>query len=156
MDFTVFKDLENYLSLAEHEERERTVVAYITLDNLQELTQYVRADYRSASVEAENLLKAWVESMNGIIKEYENDKYVAIFSKKELDKQILNDFDIRNRIMDLKIGDNSFPITMSMGIAAICPGCILGSGAHTREEFVEIDSLLPGLKVAFRLILHHF
>lgn len=117
--FTVFKDLENYLSLAEHEESERTVVAYITLDNLQELTQYVRADYRSASVEAENLLKAWIESMNGFIKEYENDKYVAIFSKKELDKQILNDFDIRNRIMDLKIGDNSFPITMSMGIAAI-------------------------------------
>jgi acetylornithine deacetylase/succinyl-diaminopimelate desuccinylase-like protein len=32
----------------------------------------------------------------------------------------------------------------------------MGAGAHTREEYVEIDSLLPGLKVAAELILHHF
>ena len=54
------------------------------------------------------------------------------------------------------VGSTDCNVPLSMGIAAICPGCILGSGAHTREEFVEIDSLLPGLKVAFRLILHHF
>ena len=45
---------------------------------------------------------------------------------------------------------------LSMGIPAICPGCVLGAGAHTREEYVEIDSLLPGLKVAAELILYHF
>ena len=45
---------------------------------------------------------------------------------------------------------------LSMGIPAICPGCVIGSGAHTREEYVEIDSLLPGLKMALQLILHHF
>lgn len=47
-------------------------------------------------------------------------------------------------------------IPLSMGIPAVCTGCILGQGAHTREEYVEIDSLLPGLKVAFELILHYF
>ena len=117
--FVVFKDVEEHLLLVEHEENERSVVAYIHLDNLQELSQYVRADYRSASTEAENLLKQWVKEMNGFIREYENDKYLAVFSKKELDNQVRNDFDIRNRIMDLKIGDNSFPITVSMGISAV-------------------------------------
>jgi c-di-AMP phosphodiesterase-like protein len=117
--FTVFKDTEDYLALAEREERESTVVAYILLDNLQELTQYVRADYRLASTEVENILKSWVAEMNGFIREYENDKYVAVFSKHELDKQMNRDFDIQNRIMSLQIGDNSFPITVSMGIAAI-------------------------------------
>lgn len=53
-------------------------------------------------------------------------------------------------------GSTDCNIPLSMGIPAICPGCVLGSGAHTREEYVEIDSLLPGLKVAFELILHHF
>ena len=53
-------------------------------------------------------------------------------------------------------GSTDCNVPLSMGIPAICPGCILGSGAHTREEYVEIDSLLPGLKVAFELILHHF
>lgn len=47
-------------------------------------------------------------------------------------------------------------IPLAAGIPAVCTGCILGSGAHTREEYVEIDSLLPGLKVAFELILHYF
>lgn len=53
-------------------------------------------------------------------------------------------------------GSTDCNVPLSMGISAICPGCVIGSGAHTREEYVEIDSLLPGLKVAFELILHHF
>ena len=117
--FTVFKDIEDFLALSEREERESTVVAYILLDNLQELTQYVRADYRLASAEVENILKSWVAEMNGFMRECESDKYVAVFSKQELDKQMLRDFDIQNRIMSLKIGDNSFPITVSMGIASV-------------------------------------
>ena len=40
--------------------------------------------------------------------------------------------------------------------AAICVGCVLGFGAHTREEYVEIDSLFPGYHIAFEMILHHF
>lgn len=56
----------------------------------------------------------------------------------------------------LTSGSTDCNIPLSMGIPAICPGCVMGAGAHTREEFVEIDSLLPGLKVAFELILHHF
>jgi len=47
-------------------------------------------------------------------------------------------------------------IPMSMGIPSICVGTVVGGKAHTREEFVEIDSLLPGLKVAAEMILYHF
>ncbi len=47
-------------------------------------------------------------------------------------------------------------IPLAAGIPAVCTGCILGSGAHTREEYVEINSLQPGMKVAFELILHYF
>ena len=56
----------------------------------------------------------------------------------------------------LTSGSTDCNVPLSMGISAICPGCVLGAGAHTREEYVEIDSLLPGLKVAFELVLHHF
>ena len=56
----------------------------------------------------------------------------------------------------LTSGSTDCNVPLSMGIPAICPGCVLGAGAHTREEYVEIDSLLPGLKVAFELVLHHF
>lgn len=137
--FTVFKDTEDFLALAEREERESTVVAYILLDNLQELTQYVRADYRHASTEVENILKSWVTEMNGFMREYENDKYVAVFSKQELDKQMLRDFDIQNRIMSLKVGDNSFPITVSMGIASV-------SGTLRDKEKAAFEALNIAVK----------
>ena len=53
-------------------------------------------------------------------------------------------------------GSTDCNIPLSLGIPAICPGCVVGGGAHTREEYVEIGSLRPGLGVAFDLILHHF
>ncbi|MBQ7801370.1 MAG: M20/M25/M40 family metallo-hydrolase [Oscillospiraceae bacterium] len=53
-------------------------------------------------------------------------------------------------------GSTDCNIPLSMGIPAICVGCYDGGGAHTREEYVEIEGLLPGLKAAFGLILYHF
>ena len=46
-------------------------------------------------------------------------------------------------------------IPLSMGIPSIMVPCALGGGAHTREEYIEIDSQLPGLKMAFDMILHY-
>lgn len=53
-------------------------------------------------------------------------------------------------------GSTDCNIPLSMGIPAVCVGCVRGGGAHTREEYVEIDSLAPGLGVAFEMILSHF
>ena len=52
-------------------------------------------------------------------------------------------------------GSTDCNIPLSMGIPSICVGCYNGDRSHTREEWVEIDSLLPGLKFAFDLILHN-
>ncbi len=146
--FAVFKDTEEYLSVLEREESEGSVVAYIVLDNLQELTQYVRADYRLASTEAENIIKSWVEEMNGFMREYDNDKYVAVFTKKELDKQMLQDFDIQRKIMSLKIGDNSFPVTVSMGIASV--GATLREKEKAAFDALNIAIQRGGNQVAIR------
>ena len=61
-----------------------------------------------------------------------------------------------DRLPQFGCGSTDANVPLSMGIPAICAGCVLGAGAHTREEYVEIDSLLPGLKVAAELILYHF
>ena len=53
-------------------------------------------------------------------------------------------------------GSTDCNIPLSMGIPAICIGCVDGAGAHTRQEYILIDSMKPGLCVAFELILHHF
>jgi len=44
-------------------------------------------------------------------------------------------------------------IPLSMGIPAATFGLYRGDGAHTRQEYVEIDSLMPGLNIALSFLL---
>ena len=44
-------------------------------------------------------------------------------------------------------------IPMSLGVPSVCLGLCDGAGAHTREEYVYIDSIPKGLKIAAELIL---
>ena len=53
-------------------------------------------------------------------------------------------------------GSTDCNIPLSLGIPAICVGCCHFHGAHTREEYVEIDSLHPGLNFLFDLLLQYF
>lgn len=129
--FVIFDDIDALLETREESERESTVIAYISIDNLQELTQYVRADYRTAVTAVEQTLERWVRGMNGFIREYERSKYVVIFPKKELDRQIADEFSIQRDIMSIQIGDNSFPVTVSMGISS------QGSTLAEKERFAR-------------------
>ena len=44
-------------------------------------------------------------------------------------------------------------IPLSLGIPATTFGLYLGAKSHTREEYIEIDSLKPGLRIALLVIL---
>lgn len=47
-------------------------------------------------------------------------------------------------------------IPLSMGIPSVCYGTCFGFGAHTREEYVERDSLKLGYEAALTGILNYF
>ncbi len=117
--FVVFHDITELLELREKMHTENTVVAYIILDNLQEIAQYVRVSYRVATNEIETILRNWAQSMNGVLREYERDKYLLLFSQGELKRCMDKKFEILDTIRSVKLGDNSSPVTISMGIAAI-------------------------------------
>lgn len=53
-------------------------------------------------------------------------------------------------------GSTDCNIPLSLGIPSVCIGCVVGYGAHTREEYIETASLRPGIGLAFDLILYHF
>ena len=117
--FLLFRDVNDYMELLDEVDREHVVLAYIMLDNLQELTQFVRANYRATANLIEEALTAWVTGMNGMLREYDRDKYLAVFSSEMLDRCIKDDFSILSDIMNIRVGDNSFPVSVSMGIADI-------------------------------------
>ncbi|MBP3666237.1 MAG: DHH family phosphoesterase [Clostridia bacterium] len=117
--FLVFRDVDDYLELSEQTARDRVVLAYIMLDNLQELTQFVRANYRATANLIEEALTKWVEGMGGMLREYDRDKYLALFSAERLDECVQAGFPILDDIMNIRVGDNSFPLSVSMGIADV-------------------------------------
>lgn len=101
--------------LAEHE----VMVAYIMVDNIDELLQHEQEEYRYASSETEGILRNFATEANGILKEYQADRYIFFFEAKKFDDLVARRFDILDRIRDVRVGSGSTPITVSMGIANI-------------------------------------
>lgn len=53
-------------------------------------------------------------------------------------------------------GSTDCNIPMSQGVPALCLGCYTGQGAHTRQEYIDIESLHPGMNFAYDVILSYF
>ena len=113
----VFTEITALVELREKMKRENTVVAFIMLDNLEELAQYVRVSYRQAANEIDAILKNWAASMKGLLREYDRDRYLLIITREMLDECIKNKFEILDSIRDVRLGDDSMSVTVSMGIS---------------------------------------
>ena len=117
--FVLFSDITELLEIRDRKYKEEPVVAYIVIDSLQELTQYIRVSHRTAVNEVESRLKAWATSFNGVLREYEREKYLLMFNRAALDKCVRNKFRILEIVRSIQLGDNSFPVTISMGVGAV-------------------------------------
>lgn len=53
-------------------------------------------------------------------------------------------------------GSTDANIPLSLGIPALTFGLYTGAQSHTREEWLEIESLGPGLELGLSLVLEHF
>ena len=59
--------------------------------------------------------------------------------------------DVIGMPVNTKAASTDCNIPLSLGIPAVCIGVYFGEGAHTRQEWVRKDSLVPGLEVAIRV-----
>jgi len=98
---------------------DETIAAYIIVDNLDELLQYEQEKYRAAASQIEVILRGWAAESGGILKEYERDKYLFIFTSRNLDDFTINRFNILDRVRDIRVGEGSIPITISVGVSKI-------------------------------------
>ena len=115
-----------------------TAVGYIVIDNIEEIAQYVKANYQDETREVGRLLDDWASSMGGIIREYENNKFLLIFTHEMLSECIKNKFSVLSNIHRIEIGDAHIPLTVSMGIATV------GETLEEREHnaMVSLDMAL--------------
>lgn len=117
--FVIFDDITEIENLKQQRYEEEPIVAYIVIDSLQELAQYVRVSYRTAVNEIEAKLKEWVAGFGGMLQEYEREKYLLVFTRMALDQNIRNKFPILDAVRSIRLGDNTFPVTVSIGVGAI-------------------------------------
>ena len=132
--FVMFCDVTELLEIRRREYEEEPVVAYIVIDSLQELAQYIRVSYRTAVNEIEMRLKEWAAGFGGILREYEKEKYLLVFTRAALDQCIGNKFKILDIIRSIQLGDNSFPVTISIGVGAL-------EGSFEDKERAASDAL---------------
>ncbi len=97
---------------------ESAVVAYVVLDNLEELSAIARVSYRESANKIEVMLKEWASELRGFIREYARDKYMIVFPKLSLARCIEDKFSILDRIRDSISAENELAVTVSVGMSA--------------------------------------
>ena len=94
----------------------KVCIAYIAIDNIEDVLQYVHEKFRVAVSRVDEKLKNWADSLGATIKSYDNDKYIMFFDSVSLDKCLENRFDILDEIRETRVGDG-VSITISMGVS---------------------------------------
>lgn len=107
-------ELENVKSLLK---KKNVVVGYAAIDNASEVMPYIQDKYRSAVAKVYSELSSWVAGMNGIMQEYDRDKYIIFIDEEYFEPNITKKFDILDRINDVVSEDGSNRITISMSFA---------------------------------------
>ncbi len=102
----------------ENERKQNSIrVAYIVIDNSNEVSQEMRENRRFGSATVNNLLIEWAKGYNAILTEYERDKYVMQFENRYMDDIVSSKFDILDKVVAASLGESAVPITLSIGVS---------------------------------------
>jgi len=111
-----FKDYTEYETLSHKYQNEKFVCAIIVIDNYDDVMIDVsNSDKPKISAAIEETLNLWAQSVNGIIKKYEKDRFMFYFSNEGLNSFIENRFDILEKIREINVGNKLSP-TLSIGV----------------------------------------
>ena len=94
----------------------RVCIAYIAIDNVEDMLQYIHEKFRDSVSMVDEKLKKWASSMNASIHSYDNEKYIMFFDSKSLEECVANRFAILDEIRETRVSDG-MSITVSMGIS---------------------------------------
>ena len=95
------------------------VVAYVLVDNLTEMIENDSNSYRPATAKVDEIIREWAADAKGVVKEFERDRYIVVFEKSGLNRQIERKFDILDKIRNIRVGAEQLSVTLSVGISSI-------------------------------------
>ena len=98
-------------------EQEEVFVAYIHIDNIDELVLVEGENNTSVASSISHTLFEWAISAGGVIKEFERNKFIFVFDRKGYDS--IKNFAILDDIHSIIVGKSDIPPTISIGTSTV-------------------------------------
>lgn len=109
-------DNTDFVKLERSYEQEKTVVALAYVDNYDDVKSSTPEVNRPlVMAEIDKHIGSYFSSQNGVVRKYENDKYIIIIENSAFINIENKKFDILDQLRELDLG-NTIPITLSMGV----------------------------------------
>ncbi len=112
---TVWYDITDAEQLSKTRKDNDALVAFVVIDNLEELHQIEQENFGNAAAEVDILLSEWANEIGGVIRRYESNKYILVYKALNLPLFIENKFAILEKIRSIRVGVNLLSITASIG-----------------------------------------
>ncbi|MFY9483956.1 MAG: DHH family phosphoesterase [Tissierellaceae bacterium] len=107
-----------YFELEKRYKDEQAIVSLIYIDNFDDVKNNTPDIHRPLLIaEIDKRINEYFMQYEGLVRKYENDKYLVLLNHKGLEHIQEKKFDILDEIRDLNIG-NTMPITLSIGVSA--------------------------------------
>lgn len=114
-----WEDITEAETLRRLREDEDPLLAYIVIDNIEELTQIERENTASLASAISHILLEWAAGAGGVIKEFERNKFIFLFTRASYNHFAEEKFSILDKIRWIPVGKSDFPATISIGISTI-------------------------------------
>ncbi len=116
---TVWHDMTEQQMLEKELVSRNPVVMYVYIDNFYDAGGTLVSNYRTVTAKVSTLLYDWVKGYNGIVREFERDKYIAVFDREYLADITEKKFEILDSVRELCEKDIDTLATLSIGVACL-------------------------------------
>lgn len=112
-----FEDVTEKFNLKLTAKEKETVVCYFYVDNFDEIMVACAEENRPELLaKIDKTITKWVHNFNGLVKKYDNDKYLVIMYLKDFRRAEETKFGVLDAIREIKVGQVMTP-TLSIGAA---------------------------------------
>ncbi|MBO4217736.1 MAG: DHH family phosphoesterase [Clostridia bacterium] len=114
-----FYDLTEIHRVYTRMDEEDTVVAYIMIDNLDEISKYIDPQNDTVLSDVSAILFRFADSVDGVIRGFGQNKYICIFKAKFLPELTAGRFSLLDEVREVHLGDAFLPVTISIGLSTV-------------------------------------
>ena len=109
-------DITALRKIAYEYEQTRPVVAFVAIDNLDEITKNARdSEIASFRGSVQRRIEKWFSHINGICRKLSGDRYMLVLEERSYLKLSEEGFSVLNDVRELKFGDSSATLSIGVG-----------------------------------------